>query len=220
MNIYELFEKVMLGSSKSGHYGHKGIPGHQGGSAAGGVVAGVDFGRLDIEYEMRGMNDNAREIKKKANELFDRGHWERKDFNAVSGYTLKEFRTINSDLRADELSSLTKRRVKVIDKLFESAPPLKEDLYVYRGRPHPGTGDIHDKAYVSTSMSAQAAASFGAGDWGERDYNKVIRIKIPSGSKVVYAGGITQNEEKQFEVLLPRNTMLKNIGGSEYEYAG
>ena len=36
MQKWQIREQFNLGSSKSGHYGHKGIPGHQGGSASSG----------------------------------------------------------------------------------------------------------------------------------------------------------------------------------------
>ena len=214
---------ILKGGPNSGWHAppkgtHSGEKHRSVGSGTSGESEVLDFGHLDVDPDSRFWNDDAKALRKAASELFEDQDASRKEFNTLSKYQQKEFLAINSELRSGNISNATKRKVKIMDGAFESAPPLSRDLYVYRGRPA-SVGDVmSDLAYMSTSLSPDVAAAFVTGKFGERDFSGVARVRIPAGSKVLWLGGFGGPEAKQFEVLLPRDTRLKSVGSNDFEY--
>jgi len=212
--------EVEKGGPGSGHHGHKGRKGRRGGSTssgAGAPSAAVDYGDLDVDYESRFWNSNAKRIRNEAKELVVSQDLTPSEEKAVLAYTKKDVYTIQNELRSGKMSPDTERKVKKIDSALEKSAASK-DLYVYRSKKaERQTETITEKGYISTSLSKQVAASFAADAFGERNYEDVIRIKVPEGASALYTGVFGGGEAKQFEVLLPRGSVLKQISNKEYE---
>lgn len=126
-------------------------------------------------------------------------------------YTDVFYKEVNSALRTgtvDKLDDFLKKDIKKIDKLFKSAPPLKEELITRRGVGDASqfynlrAGDrVKDQAFMSTTVSPRVLNRFTDKE------GAIFTIKIPKGSKVVY-------DENEKEVILNRGTGLKVLGTS------
>jgi len=206
-----------MGGPGSGHHRHRGIKGRRGGSTPSRGGAVIDYGDLDIGYESVFWNANAKRMQGEVKELFEAQDLTDSERRALQDYTTKGVYRIQSALRSGDIPPDVKRKVKRLDSaLAKNEAP--RDMYVYRSKAAERRGDvITDKGYMSTSLSKQVAASFAATSFGERNYEDVIRVKIPKGANVLYTGIFGRAEAKQFEVLLPRDSSLKRISGKEYE---
>lgn len=125
-----------------------------------------------------------------AKELLDRQHTG-KDSEELRHYTGIGYMQINryakgktKDFTADEMAE-AKRNIEAIDKVIDSAPPLPEDIIVYRGnaKTHKqlkgkAGGSIELEGYVSTSLSARVAHAFG-------ERKSIMEIRVPAGTKAV-----------------------------------
>lgn len=138
---------------------------------------------------------------------------------SMKDYKGSGYRPINEALRnAQGDDPKYVKRVSDIDRAIEKAPPLPDDIVVYRGRlPTPileafeaGAQDgligktIADPAYMSTSMDRGVAKNFG---YSTKFPRSIGKIKLPKGAKVAHLEGLTAMGEH--EMLLPRDAPVK-----------
>jgi hypothetical protein len=102
------------------------------------------------------------------------------DWNEGEGY---------EDVKIGWARSRGKKVSAKVDELMEQAPPLPQDVTVYRGA-KPQTplkvGDTFtDDAYVSTSMTADRAEDFRS-MYDEENPGELFEIVVPKGTKAIY----------------------------------
>jgi hypothetical protein len=96
--------------------------------------------------------------------------------------------------------------VKELDGLFKAAPPLSEDLVVYRAVPsftYKNPADT-DEGFVSATKSLDEAKKF----LKEYDLDRIVEIRIPKGTPIVEPGKLYPGYNYQEEILLPRGGTL------------
>lgn len=128
---------------------------------------------------------------------------------ALEYYTSDGYEYINDYLRHGVKTYSTKVYpiIQQIDSAFAHAPPLTNDIIVYRGIR--SSFNIHhdftEKAYTSTSDELDIAIDFNG-----RRKCCVFRIHVPKGQKILPL--ITCSENKsEAEILLPRNSHFKFV---------
>ena len=103
-----------------------------------------------------------------------------------------------------------------IDAVIQSAPPIPSDLTVFRAvdsSPEfqktlvPGY-EYTDPAHNSTSIDTEYAKSTLGGDYSE---HTMMQIRVPAGSKGLYAGAIHPKFAHEKELILPRNGTYKVV---------
>uniref|UniRef100_A0AAU6W3V1 DUF1073 domain-containing protein n=4 Tax=unclassified bacterial viruses TaxID=12333 RepID=A0AAU6W3V1_9VIRU len=132
--------------------------------------------------------------------------------SAVSSYTGDDFMRANAELRSGgEPDAQAKRVDSAIEKSY-----LQSGQTLYRGMTREAAkqlfpsgsinaGDtISDKAFLSTSKSANVAGSIGLG-------GVVLKIEVGDGQKGLDMQGLSRNEYEK-EVLLPRNAKMTVLG--------
>lgn len=143
---------------------------------------------------------------------------EKKIYADVQNYGKNHYEKINNGLRAGKNTG-----AKWIDEAFKRAAPLQEPIQVHRGvsnaeKVFGKTGSMvgevfSDKAYLSTSINAEAATDFTKVRPGDAHGTipAVVHIKVPKGGKAIkVASGMTMNKGER-EALLPRGSKLKVV---------
>lgn len=146
-----------------------------------------------------------------------------KESGAVQGYSSSLYQEINGLHRHDKVSAgydkASMRSISAsMDKALDRAS-LKEPTTVYRGvssikalglDPKSLVGGvIHDKAYLSTSLTPKIAERFTS----KSKDGAVLRIKAPAGSKGASVAGLT-NRKDEHEVLFHRGSKVRITGHS------
>lgn len=140
-------------------------------------------------------------------------------YTAVNNYL--EGKLDNRVDRIDEYIRSTdyiKLVVKNIDSAFKLAPPLQNDLVVYRGLNLPIYTDSRRNTlmlpnysgkydgFVSTSHDINVALRFVNRE-GKKMPKTLLKITVPKGSKVIYLGFQSINPDEN-EILINRNSII------------
>lgn len=153
------------------------------------------------------------------------------EYEAVSHYI--DEGGANSELRNDtlfrsvrhlsqevqDLIRFYRREVKLMDSVVEKSVPLPHDAIVYRGvgkTPIGGSNEFIeslkpgvifiDKSFMSTATNVDKnLLNFCSGDCA-----KILRIKLPKGTKGIY-GGSERGGGAYSEFILPRNSKIKVV---------
>jgi hypothetical protein len=135
------------------------------------------------------------------------------------------FKNVNGSLREGKSHPL----VPTLDRSIAKAS-VPHDTVVYRGiedlnhygfpSHHDAVGStIHDKAYVSTSLSHHTAYNFTGGEYADKGANRaIIRTVLPKGHKASFLEGV--NNMGEAEYLLPRGSSFKITGHGGYTHEG
>jgi hypothetical protein len=140
-------------------------------------------------------------------------------------YSGDTYTAINDYLEGDKLDkrgSYSNRKLEYIkyviqniDLAFSLAPPLKNDIVVYRGLKLPIYTDSRRntlmlsnysgkyEGFTSTSYDMNVALKFGSSGV----HKTVLKITVPAGSKVIYLGFPNINPDEN-EILLNRNNII------------
>ena len=148
---------------------------------------------------------------------------------AISTYESSWGDNLNEALRDPQISEDGyKSTIDSLDKAMSIAPPLSEELIVYRGVKGEGlnfftskqVGDVYeDKGYTSTSIDAGVAGNF-AQKFGYADPKNdglVFRMRIPAGSKGIFPSGYHESlygiipDTSEAEFLMPRGSKFKIV---------
>lgn len=148
---------------------------------------------------------------------------------AISLYESSRGDDINEALRDPQISEDGyKSTIDSLDKAMSIAPPLSEELIVYRGVKGEGlnfftskqVGDVYeDKGYTSTSIAPDVAQQF-AQKFGYADPKNdglVFRMRIPAGSKGIFPSGYHEPmygwkpDSTEAEFLMPRGSKFKIV---------
>lgn len=177
---------------------------------------------LDIRFDKIRDLISGSQPSKKPSELLKSG------MKVLENYQMSGYVKINGWLRGkatglteEEITKLEKR-TEALDALFDAAPATTEDMVLYRGRKGENVSDEEraalqeagfidiDKGYVSTSLSANFASGWAAGDKGI-----IYEILLPKGSKAVYGNAVLgmgkAPHANELEVVLPRGTAFKIV---------
>jgi hypothetical protein len=142
--------------------------------------------------------------------------------SALGSYTDSGYKSINKTLRGappppvtdpDSIAS-SQRMAARIDTAVRNAPPLEQDVLVFRAVSHKAmpkikTGAVvEDKGIVSTSVSSVVAGGFAADMSAEP---VMMAIRVPKGSRALYVDSISANPGED-EVLLPMGTKMRMMG--------
>jgi DNA polymerase III epsilon subunit-like protein len=135
-------------------------------------------------------------------------------------YQNQQYTSINDNLRKGYSVAAT------LDKVFDNAPTLPEDVVLYRGVSSAyadeliasyDVGDMFtDLGYSSTSISRQEIGSFAKYSSGESAVT--LEIVAPKGTKGVYLNSFLGNSSQyksELEVLLDRGTTFRVISRTE-----
>ncbi len=133
---------------------------------------------------------------------------------ALAGYSTTNYGQINKSLREGS----THPDVELIDEAIKMAPPIDEDLEVFRGMvlqgpPQVGT-ILADRGYVSTSTDLQIAAQHHRAAVIGRDPGSVavVSIVVPRGTRVASMPHVLRMgrmDDREKEILLPRNSRFQ-----------
>jgi len=144
---------------------------------------------------------------------------------AISNYESRLGYDMNEALRDPQISEDGyKSTIDLLDKAIETAPPLSEEVVVYRGVKGNGldffdrkkVGDTwEDKGYTSTTIDAGVAQQFG----GVQPYydGLVFRMKLPAGTKGIFPAGYHEPlygykaDTSEAEFLMPRGSKFKIV---------
>ena len=127
--------------------------------------------------------------------------------DAISEYQMSNYHEVNSGLRDGKVGREIEPYVRAIDKGFSAAKPTDRALLVYRGISGDVVKDlkpgkvIRDRGYTSTTVDGADAKIYG---------ERVIKIGIPKGSKILAVGQVT-GRKAEAEVLLPRGSRFRVI---------
>lgn len=139
---------------------------------------------------------------------------------ALDAYIGTSFEELNDFLRGfEEPLSLDRTKLEQRTRGLDEATKaweLTETVRVYRMRKsivaHEKGEYIHDRAFVSTSMSRRAATKFGQ-RW-EEEAGTLYRIHLPPGTT------IAKGNEFESELILPRNALFRVIRSRDITYHG
>jgi len=122
---------------------------------------------------------------------------------------------MNNSLRFGTIDESTARldQIRSIDAAIENAPPLPEDVTLYRGinddvasQLANGVSEFTDNGFLSTSLRSGAAEDFGT----------VMEIRAPAGTKGFYMNSNPRGRigpvREESELLLARGQTLKVVG--------
>lgn len=149
-----------------------------------------------------------------------KAHWDdwaktlaTRDRQAVSHYTRSGFKQVNAYLRKPpenptKFDLMAKMEVEALDKVFETAPGVPDDILVYRGFGLEALGMKYDEikpgivlrdvGFTSTSIDERTVGRFGGG-------NKVrAEIRVPKGTKAVWVNSVGGSQPEERELLLDR----------------
>jgi hypothetical protein len=142
--------------------------------------------------------------------------------SSVSIYQEKYGTVINEALRDPLISTgQVEKQISDLDKVLDSAPPLKEQIIAYRGINGLGleffeslkVGDVfQDKGYVSTTLNPKTAGTFANSDLSSYAQGMVLQFHLPKGTKGLFPTpflGIGTLSFSELEFLLPRDTKFK-----------
>lgn len=182
--------KLLQGGEGSGNFGHSGRPGEVGGSSEGySEMSRGEFVTLSDKYSIA-------EKYKNSMEGFD------KDM-AIGVYLGTAYRQINSSLRDGYYPKNTNflKAAQALDELTQFGQ-AERNIVLFRGVNsywNLNVGDeFIDKAFVSTTISRQGAATF------KDTIQQIFVIKVPKGSRMGYPGVTSENE-----IILPRNSKFR-----------
>jgi hypothetical protein len=198
---------VLKGGPGSGHYGHKGRPGEQGGSLPEGTTqSATDYGMVWRTDQLERNTDSLIKTvvitpkEKKALKNYKYGKIDR-------GYL-----QINRQLRGQsEPTELVTQDIELIDNAIEKNI-LQDDYVVYRGfSQNPNSQFIlkpglkfKDAGFISTSLSVNRPLNLAkTPEWTKRPQGAIMRFVVPKGSKGVWMDGIVKGMYEH-ELLLPR----------------
>lgn len=139
---------------------------------------------------------------------------------ALDSYIGTSFEELNDFLRGfEEPHRLDRTKLEQRTRGMDEATKaweLTETVRVYRMRKsvvaHEKGEYIHDRAFVSTSMSRRAATKFGQ-RW-ESEAGTLYRIHLPPGTT------IAKGNEYESELILPRNALFRVIRARDITYHG
>lgn len=126
--------------------------------------------------------------------------------NVLKEYTKDKYTSVNKFLRDDlqffhyKPDDKVINYVDAIDEVFRKIPPLKQDVFLWRGvtRNDGMPDNFVDKAYISTTLDKQLAQKFSG-------YKCCLyKIRVPKGTKVIPVS-LTSHHSNNVEVLLPRD---------------
>jgi hypothetical protein len=189
----------LKGSSSSGNYGHQGIPGHVGGSAAGTNVSGefteADPQELNKHYQLK--DKFAAAIDNSALNLYTSSGHDVVNRKLRKGSYAKSIHA--SEWRESEVKDLTTR----LDDAFDKAPTVPHNMVVYRGVDEEAFAGLQkgdsfvDKGFVSTSI-----------DRSEARTGMQVEIRVPKGTKGIYVEQVSA-VPSELEMILNRGTKFK-----------
>ncbi|WP_052507983.1 phage portal protein family protein [Sphingomonas hengshuiensis] len=143
------------------------------------------------------------------------GKLTRAEANAVSDYSLMDYKLINEQARGEaDYGAKTKKKVEVMDRAVAKSR-LSEDAVLYRGVSGPGVealkragisegSVIRDPGFLSTSRSRDVAVM----GFAEAKGSILIAITAKKGSKALDAAPHSNLRHEQ-EVIFPRSAKLR-----------
>ncbi len=155
------------------------------------------------------------------------GNWARKlsedDFEILSEYTL-EFFPFNQILRKKVPTIDEQVKINKLSEVIHSAPPLQEDIIVFRGGSKSILGSlakldpselpgrvISDKGFISTSVLPKEAKQFSHGVF--------LAIKVPKGTKGAYIDLISGfNGEREYILDKGQEFLIKQANKIHGKY--
>jgi hypothetical protein len=109
-----------------------------------------------------------------------------------------------------------KDEIRLISEIFDSAPPLRDDLLVYRGVDDVAFGDMleglkvgevfGDKGFVSTTLKRDVAFQDFGGDV------TLIEVVIPAGNRVVSPLAMMQDRSLVTGTMAAEQEVMINAG--------
>lgn len=144
---------------------------------------------------------------------------------AVEYYRGLEYKRINTELLrqgvrqpldAPESELIPEYVARVLDSAFinQNNPPLTQDIVVYRGLPEETYFyNTLDPAFLSTTTDEETALDFS----DSKSACCIQRIHIPKGTRVLYFGFLP-TPPHEHELLLPRNSRLRQMGPATTQY--
>lgn len=138
-------------------------------------------------------------------------------------YSTGEYLEINSTMRNGKGSEESRKTAQELIKQIEDAPRFATSHTLWRGVPMdpdsiPKVGDsLHEKSFLSSSLTQQTAHSFAGGFGGMSDEDAipvVYKMSVPKGSKGVMIPG------KENEVLLQAGSKMKVKSVTKHDNGG
>lgn len=140
---------------------------------------------------------------------------------AIEGYIGNSFLSINQYLRSSNKNERTmycyclKAQIDRINEIIYWAPPIDEDIIVYRGVDENGIknimkmvkvyGSYREKAFLSTSLRLDTVLE----EIPTGKYKYILKIYVPKGTPALGTDGIEDRMEE--EILFPVERTLRYI---------
>ncbi len=130
---------------------------------------------------------------------------------AIEHYGADGYKTMNAGLRGDgKLGAADRKAVAALDDYIAGAPPLDEDVVLFRGGSLPAGmkkgAEFTDAGFASVSGDVNVADNFVRGG------NVMIQVRVPAGSRVLPVGAAMGGRDFESEVILGRNTRYRLVG--------
>lgn len=126
---------------------------------------------------------------------------------AIQYYTDDGYEKINNYLRygGEKYIQQVYNSVKLIDQAFKNAPPLTQDVVIFRGirSSYEIEGDFVEKAYTSSTVDLSVAL-----DFNNKSKCCIFKIFVSKGTHVLPLVNCSDNAS-ELEILLPKNGKFK-----------
>jgi len=177
-------------------------------------IKGVSYSELKTQVE--GDPPPITSVHKRTYDLLDAPDISHNVFGAVQHYTQEGYLYINDDLRSGR--PVKDKAISILDSAI-SESKVVQPFTLVRGISERGLGDmtkdsdikvgsvLKDKAFISTTRDVGTALSFST-DEENSQLGYVMKIKVPAGLNVLYAGDSSFNDGED-EFILPRGSTFK-----------
>jgi len=204
--------QVTEGGPGSGHHGHRGIPGYQGGSMAQGPVMFLPKRLAKQEYKTAAGRWGTETDHMKAYAESEGQEWaeglSQEERDIAKAYTGSYGYAMNDCLRRNEGCSESRYESIATLKQALDRGEASEDMVVYRGADwgrlkelEPGDTFV-DNGFASCSANATKATNFG---------ETLMEIEVPEGTKGAWLQNISGFDE-EVEFLMQRGARFAVVG--------
>lgn len=216
-----------LGGAGSGHHGHKGIPGHQGGSLPSGKAEADPFDRKNYKFHTDWYLD--------LDYLHDQDTEDALTFYVGDGFEGINYFWRSSPEERPSLNNVLKEKYEETSVYLDGylqGSRAKENFMAYRGASFSGSTEqsaavidalrtavkkgnfqgmtFSDPGYLSSTVDILTAQRF-VDTWGEKDLHAFFQIEVPKGTHV--APIAVGDRSTEAEVIFRRGTVfdIQNI---------